>query len=218
MLAPWKKSCDQPSQHNKKQWHYFVNKGPSSQSYGFSSSHVWILELDYKKIKAEEWCFWIVVLDKTLERLLDCKEIHLVHPKGNQSWIFIHRKDWCWNSNTFATWWEELTHLKEPWCWERLKEGGEKDDRGWDGWMASLTRWTWVWVSFRNRWWTGKPGLLQSMGLQRVGHEWASKLTDTYIWIRKKNDVWSILYNFLWALQKKHSIDAIFKLITCSTE
>ena len=190
----------------------------SRQGYGFSRSHVWMWELDYKKIKAKEWCFWIVVLDKTLERLLDCKEIHLVHPKGNQSWIFIHRKDWCWNSNTFATWWEELTHLKEPWCWERLKEGGEKDDRGWDGWMASLTRWTWVWVSFRNRWWTGKPGLLQSMGLQRVGHEWASKLTDTCIWIRKKNDVWSILYNFLWALQKKHSIDAIFKLITCSTE
>ena len=161
-----------------------------------------------------------MVLDKTLESLLDCKEIHLVHPKGNQSWIFIHHKDWCWNSNTFATWWEELTHLKGPWCWERLKEGGEKDDRGWDGWMASLTRWTWVWVSSRNWWWTGKPGLLQSMGLQRVGHEWACKLTDTYICIRKKNEVClcTILYNFLWALQKKHSIDAIFKLITCSTE
>ena len=107
-----------------------------------------------------------MVLDKTLERLLDCKEIHLVHPKGNQSWIFIHRKDWCWNSNTFATWWEELTHLKEPWCWESLKVGGERDDKEWDGWMASPTRRTWVWASFGSWWWTGKPAVLQSMGLQ----------------------------------------------------
>ena len=77
----------------------------------------------------------------------------------------IHWKDWCWswNSNTLATWWEELTHLKRPWCWERLK-AGEGDDRGWDGWMASLTRWTWVWVSSRSWWWTGRPGVLQSMG------------------------------------------------------
>ena len=75
-----------------------------------------------------------------------------------------------------ATWCEELTHLKRFWCWERLKAGGEGDDRGWDGWMASLTRWTWVWASFRSWWWTGKPGMLQSMGLQRVGHDWANEL------------------------------------------
>ena len=85
----------------------------------------------------------------------------------------IHWKDWCWswNSNTLATWWEELTHWKRPWCWERLKAGGEGDDRGWDGWMASLTRWTWVWVSSNSWWWTGRPGVLQSMGSQRVRHE-----------------------------------------------
>ena len=84
----------------------------------------------------------------------------------------IHWKDWCWswNSNTFATWWEELTHLKRPWCWERLKVGAEGDDREWDGWMASLTWWTWVWGRSGSWWWTGKPGMLQSMGLQRVRH------------------------------------------------
>ena len=82
---------------------------------------------------------------------------------------------WIWNSNTLATWCEELTHLKRPGCWERLKVGGEGDDRVWDGWMASLTRWTWVWVSSGIWWWTGKPGMLQSMGLQRVGHDWVTE-------------------------------------------
>ena len=88
-----------------------------------------------------------------------------------------HWKDWCWswNSNTLATWCKELTHLKRLWCWERLKVGGEGDDRGWDGWMASLTRWTWVWVSSGSWFWTGKPGVLQSMGFQRLGHDLVTK-------------------------------------------
>ena len=76
--------------------------------------------------------------------------------------------------HTLATWCKELTHWKRPWCWERLKAEGKGDDRGY-GWMASPTRWTWVWVSYRN-WWTGKPGVLQSMGLQRVGHDWVIDL------------------------------------------
>ena len=120
------------------------------------------------------WCFWTVVLEKTLESPLDCKEIQPVNPEGNQSW-----KDWCWswNSNTLVTWCEELTHWKRPWSWERLKAGGEGDDRGWDGWMASPTQWTWVFVSSRSWWWTGKPDILQSMGSQRVGHEWATELS-----------------------------------------
>ena len=89
MLAPWKKSYDQPTQYIKKQRHYFANKGPSSQGYGFSSSHVWMWELDYKESWAlKNRCFWTVVLEKTLESPLDCKEIQPVHPKGNQSWIF----------------------------------------------------------------------------------------------------------------------------------
>ena len=90
----------------------------------------------------KNWCFWTVVLEKTLECPLDCKEIQAVHPKG--SVLKIHWKEWCWNSNTLATWCEKLTHLKRFWCWERLKAGGARDDRGWDGWMASLTQWTWV--------------------------------------------------------------------------
>ena len=94
MLAPWKKSYDQPRQQMKKQRHYFANKGLSSQSYGFSSSHVCMWELDYKESWAHKnWCFWTVVLEKTLETLLDWKEIQSVNPKANQSWIFIGRTD-----------------------------------------------------------------------------------------------------------------------------
>ena len=83
------------------------------------------------------------------------------------------------NSNTLATWCKELTHWKRLWCWEGLRAGGEGDDRGWDGWMASLTRWTWVWVNSRSWWWTGRPGVLQFMGSQRVGHDWATELNWT---------------------------------------
>ena len=90
----------------------------------------------------------------------------------------IHWKDWCWswNSNTLATWCEELTHWKRPWRWEKLKAGGEGDNRGWDGWMASPTQWTWVWVNSGSWWWTGRPGVLQFMGSQRVRHNWATEL------------------------------------------
>ena len=99
----------------------------------------------------KNWCFWTVVLEKTHESPLDCKEIQPVHPKGNQSWIFIGRTDVkAATPNTLTIWCEELTHLKRFWCWERLKAGGEGDNRGWDGWMASRTQWTWVWVSSRS--------------------------------------------------------------------
>ena len=92
MLAPWKKSYDQPRQHMKKQRLYFANKDPSSQGYGFSRSHIWMWELDYKESCApKNWCFWTVVLEKTLKSPLDCKEIQPVHPKGNQSWTVIGR-------------------------------------------------------------------------------------------------------------------------------
>ena len=146
-------------------------EGPSGQGYGFSSSHVWMWELDYKESWApKNWWFWTAVLEKTLESPLECKEIQPVHPK-----LGVHWKDWCWswNSNTLATWFEELTHWQRPWCWERLRAGGEGGDRGWDGWMASPTQWTWVWVDSGSWWWTGRPGLLRFMWLQRVGHNWA---------------------------------------------
>ena len=151
-------------------------QSPPSQSYGFSSSHVWMWKLDYKESWAPTYrCFCTMVLEKTLESPLDCKEIQPVHPK-DQSWVFIGRTDVEAETNTLATWYEELTHLKRPWCWERLKVGGKGDDRGWDGWMASLTQRTWVWVNSRSWWWTGRPGMLQSMGLQRVGHDWETEL------------------------------------------
>ena len=95
------------------------------------------------------------------------------------------QKDWCWswNSNTLATSCKELAHWKRPWCWERLRAGGEGDDRGWDGWMASPTQWTWVWVDSVSWWWTGRPGVLQSMG-QRVRHDWATELIEHCIFIK----------------------------------
>ena len=95
----------------------------------------------------------------------------------------IHWKDWCWNSNILIIWCEELTHLKRPWCWKRLRAGGEGDDRGWDGWMTSLTRWTWVWVDSRSWWWTGRPGMLRFMELQRVGYDWVTELNWSHLLI-----------------------------------
>ena len=153
-----------PRQHIKKQRHYYANKDPSSQSYDFSSRHVWMWELDYKenwapKHFAFELWYW--------RRLL---RVPWTARRSNQSILRklvlnIHWKDWCWswNSNTLTTWCKELTHLKRPWCWERLKVGGEGDDRGWDGWMASSTQWTWVWVNSGRWWWTGRPGVLHAV-------------------------------------------------------
>ena len=98
-----------------------------------------------------------------------------------KSALNIHWKDWCWswNSNALVTWCKKLTHLKRPWWCERLKVGGEGDDRGGDGWKASSTQYTWVWVNSESWWWTGRPGVLQSMGLQRVGHNWVTELYCT---------------------------------------
>ena len=135
-------------------------------------------ELNYKESwMLKKWWFWIMVLEKTLESPFDCKEIQPVHPNGNKSWIFIGRTDA--ESETPILWPSDAKnwHWKRPWCWERLKAGGEGDDRGWDGWMASLTNWTWIWAGSGSWWWTGKPSVLQSMGLQRVGQDWVTKLT-----------------------------------------
>ena len=144
-------------------------------------------ELDYKESwEPKNWCFWTVVLEKTLEIPLDnSKEIQQVHPKVNLSWIFIGRTDAEAETHPLATWCEELTHLKRLWCCGRLRAGGEGDDTGWDGWMASLTQWTWVWVSSGSWWWTGKCGVLQFMGSQWVGHDWATEMN----WTELKNDI-----------------------------
>ena len=106
-------------------------------------------------------------------------------PFWRRSTVGVLWKNWCWSwiSNTLATSWEELTRWKRPWCWEGLGAGGEGDNRGCDGWMASLTRWTWVWVNSRGWWWTGRPGMLRFMGSQRVRHDWATELN----WADPKN-------------------------------
>ena len=168
VLPPWKKSYDKSRQCIKKQRHHFADTSPYSQSYSFSSSHVRMWELSHKEgWEPKNWCFPTVVLVKTLESPLGSKEIKPVNPsQSRKSTLNIHWKDWCWSwsSNTLATWCEEPTHWKRTWCWERLKAGGEGDDKGWDGWMASQTQWTWVWAS-SGRWWRrGKPGMLQPMG------------------------------------------------------
>ena len=162
----------------KQQRHYFANKVPSSQGYGFSSGHVWMWELDCEEGWApKNWCFWTVVLEKTLERPLDCKEVQPVHPKGNHSWIFIGRTDV--EAETPILWPPDVKNWliwKDSDAGKDWKQEEKRDDRGWDGWMASSTEWTWVWINSGSWWWTGRPGLLQSMGLQRVGHDWAVEL------------------------------------------
>ena len=174
-----------------------LSKGPSSQGYGFSSGHVWMWELDYKESWApKNWCFlnWGFGVDSW--EPLDLQG-DPTSPSWGRSVLSIHWKDWCWsrNSNTLATWCKELTHWKRPWCWERLKAGGVGDDRGWDGWMASLTQWTWIWLNSRSWWWIGRPGVLQSMGSQRVGHNWVTELNK---WRNiLKQQAWSKTVDFV---------------------
>ena len=131
----------------------------------------------------KNWCFWSVVLEKTLVSPLDCKEIQAVHSEGDQPWDFFGGNDSeAETPALLATSCEELTNWKRLWCWEGLGTGGEGDDRGWDGWLASLTRWTWVWVNSGCWWWTGRPGVLRFMGSQRVGHDWADWTELNWMW------------------------------------
>ena len=136
-------------------------------------------ELDCEESWAPKiWCFWTVVLEKTVESPLDCKEIQPVRSTGDQSWVFIERTE-AEAETPLATSCKELTHWKRLWCWGGLGAGGEGDDSGWDGWMASPTRWTWVWVNSGSCWWTGRPSVLRFMGSQRVKHDWVTELNWT---------------------------------------
>ena len=134
-----------------------------------TGSQVWMWELDHKESWApKNGCLWTVVLENTLESPLDCKEIKPVCAKI-QSWIFIGRTD---TEAETTILWEELTLWKRPWCWERLKAGGEGDNKGWVCWIASPTQWIWVCASSGSWWWTERPGVLHSTGSQRVIHDW----------------------------------------------
>ena len=148
-------------QHIKKQRHYFVNKGPSSQSYSFSSSHVWIWEQDYKENwLLKNWCFWTLVLEKTLESPLVCKEIQPVNPKGNQSCIFIGRTDAEAEIPILWSLDEKTDSLEKTLMLAKIEGRRRKGRQKINGSTASLTWWTWVWASSRSWWWTGKPGVL----------------------------------------------------------
>ena len=171
-------SYDKHRLHIKKQRHYFANKGPYSQRYGFSSSHVWIWELDRKESwVSKNWCFLTAVLEKTLESPLDARRSTLstlkeISPEYSLEGLILKLKL------------QYVGHLmgrtdswKGFWRWEKLKAGGEGDDRGWDGWMASLTQWTIVWASSGSWWWTGKPAVLPSMESQIFGSDWETEFT-----------------------------------------
>ena len=178
----WKTSCNKPRQHIKKQRHYFASKGPASQSYGFSSIHVWVWELDCEESWApKNWCFCTVVLEKTLESPLDCKEIKPVNCKGNQSWVFIGRTD-AW-AEIPILWPPDVNNWlirKDPDAGKdwRQEEKGMTEDKtvGWHHQPSNSCWWTWVWASSGSWWGTGKPGVLQSIGSQRAGHNWVTEL------------------------------------------
>ena len=176
MLTPWKESYDQPRQHIKKQRHYFANKGPSCPGYGFSNSHVWTWELDYKESWVlKNWCFWTVVLEKTLESPLDWKEMQPVHPKGDQSWVFIGRTDveaeapilWPPDAKTWLI-------GKDPDAgkdWGQEEKGTTKDEMV--GWHHQLDghgfRWT--------------PGVVDRQGGLACCSSWGHKESDMTEWL-----------------------------------
>ena len=163
----WKKSFDKPRQPIKKQRHYFENKGPSSQSYGFSSTRVWLWELDHK----EGWVKELMCSNGGAGRVpwtarrSNQSILKEINPEYSLEGLILKLK-----LQYLAIWCEEPIHWKRPWCWERLK-AGEEGNRGWDGWMASLTQWKWIFTNIRQWWRTGKAGTLQFMGSKKAGHD-----------------------------------------------
>ena len=134
-------------------------------------------------------------------------------PSKRRSVLGVHWKDWCWswNSNSLATWRKELTHWKRPWCWEGLRAGGKGDNRRWDGWMASVTRWKWVWVDSGSWWWIGRPGVLWFMGLQRVRYNWATELN--YITLLKFPLCYPLGTSLLWLTSLLLNISWLFPVV-----
>ena len=189
MLAPWKKNSDQLRQHIQKQKHNFTNKSASSQSYGFSKhekyhekNHVWMWELNYEDSWGPKNC-WVstVMLEKTLESPLNCRRsnqsiLKEIIPEYSLEELMLMLK-----FQYFGHLMQSSSSLEKTTMLGKMKAGGDGDDRGWDGWIASQTQWTWVWVNSGSWWRTGKPGVLQSMDFQRVRHDCATELNWTEI-------------------------------------
>ena len=180
MLAPWKKSYDQPRQHIKKQTHYFADKGPSSQSCDFSSSHVWMWELDYKNAECriiddfELWCWRRLLRVPWTTRRSNQSILKEINPEYSLEGLMLKPK-----FQYFGHLMWRADSLEKALMLGKIKGGGDGDDRGWTGWMGSPTQWTWVWVNSGNWWWTGSPGVLRFMRSQRLGHDWATELNWT---------------------------------------
>ena len=177
MLASLKKSYDQHRQHIKKQRHYFAKKGPSSQSYGFYSSHVWMWELDYKESWVlKNWGFWTVMLKKTVESPLNCKESQPIHPKEMSPEYSLEGLMLKLKLQYFGHLNRRTDSLEKTLMLGRIESGRR---RGWQRmrWLDAITDSTdRVWINSRSWWWTGRPGMLQSMGSQRVRHDWTTEL------------------------------------------
>ena len=178
MLAPWKESYDQPRQHIKKQRHYFVNKGRPSQGYGFSSGHVWMWELGHKESWAlKNWCFWTVVLERTLESPLDCKKIQPVHPKGEQSWVFVGKTDAEAETPILCP-----PDVKSWLIWKDPDAGKDWGQEEKETTVDEMVGWHCC-IEGHGFWWIlgvgdGQGGLAcqDSWGLKRVRHDWATEL------------------------------------------
>ena len=177
MLTPWKESYDQPRQHIKKQRHYFANKGPSSQGYGFPvvmyGCQSWtVKKAEHRRIDAFElWCWRRLLRVPWTARRSNQSILKEISPGCSLEGLLLKLK-----LQYFGHLMWRADSLEKTLMLGKIEGRREGDDRGWDGWMASPTWWTWVWVNSRCLWWTGRPGVLQFMGLQRVGQDWATEL------------------------------------------
>ena len=198
MLAPWKKSYEKPRQHIKKQSHYFAYNVHLVKAMVFPSSHVWMWELDYKESWAwnnwyfDLWCWRRLLRVPWTARRSNQSILKRISPGYSLEGLMLKLKLQYFGHLMWRT-----DYWKRSWCWERLEAGGERDDRIWDGWMASPTQWIWVWASSRSWWWTGKPGVLQSMGSQRAGHGWATELKILHQFLKYRMIVFSLALRFV---------------------
>ena len=207
MLAPWQKSYENLGSILKCRDITLPTKVHVVKARIFPVVMYGLRKLDYKENWVlKNWCFWTVLLEKTLESPLDCREIQPVYPKGNQSWIFFGRTDvevetpilWPPDGKNWLT--GKDPDAGKDWRWEE-----KRNDRRWEVWVASPTQWTWVWANFGSWWWTGRPGMLQSMESQRDGHDWLTELN------------WTELINLLSMLLRCNGFTRIQKVVVYQT-